>query len=149
MDRYSDGVVELPRAPCASCMVAVFCIVGPWLGAGFLFGLPSLPYEPHKFVLLFAVVLPSFIFFYPVGIVPAFVAGCLSALVSRRVRSVFIFIVCSGPIGALSASGLALLLSSDSAHGTHGDIVWRAAASGAFAATCCAAICVRFRPRPM
>jgi hypothetical protein len=125
--------------------IALYAIAGPLFGAGFLIGiseLPSLPRFFGSFGLAFLAAPIVGIGAYPVGLVPALMTGCLSALLSPVTPSSLKYIMHSVVIGAIT-SGLMMI-----AFNARNEMLFKVIGAGAVAAFCCAVISNLFRFRP-
>ena len=79
---------------------------------------------------------------FPLGFFPALLTGCLSAMISPRIASAWIYIGCSTIIGAIITGGIYSGFSGGRITG--GSM----AAIGAFASLCCALVTSLFRVLP-
>jgi hypothetical protein len=134
-----------PRIVRSAATIALYAVAGPLFGAGFMLALwdaPSLSRLAEAIALAFIAAPVVGLFAYPVGLLPALMTGCLSALLSPVMPSTLKYAAASTAIGALTT---ALLLA---AFGVGGNRFLQIAGAGAVAALCCALISNLFRFRP-
>jgi fructose-specific phosphotransferase system IIC component len=128
----------------SAATIAVYGLLGPLFGAGFIFGISEKSLDGFFVGIVVAFYAAPFVAIWaiPIGLIPALMTGCLAALVSPVTTSSFRYVLYSVVFGAATTGiFMSVFLAWDTRFAA-------LLACGAFAGLCCALISATFRSRP-